>query len=131
MNGKPVLAPISGPTILVRLWSRDWMLCHLINPEDVSGTDRERALSYPIDHMVSLWIAGLEERGRGNDAYMTIDQDAGRWSGRLDSWQTRRAGDCPHCPHCQQKMLHSTWRDMDAEHRDIAALIKDQPHSLP
>jgi len=82
-------------------------MCHLLIAEDVSVTERGREFTYPVEHVVSQWI--FRQNRHTQPAYMTVDEHGQRWSGRLESWVVRQAGDCPHCPHCQQTVMGTEW----------------------
>lgn len=107
---------------LVRLWDRDWNLCHVLIPADArKGAGGIYVVEYPIDHVVSRWISRLAP-AEDPCAYMTVDGEDYRWSGRLHSWELYTPGTCPHCPHCAQPMMRSTWR-----HARTTALAKESP----
>lgn len=97
---------------LIRLWDRDWNLCHVITPGDAVRADGDTyTLEYPADHLVSEWV---RKASRNANLYMTVDPfplGAGtRWIGMLREWLLAAPGACPHCPHCRQLVLRTVWQ---------------------
>ena len=104
------LEPIAPPQV-VRLWDLDWQLGARFYDTDTSIGEADpahRTLTLPIEHPAARWLALRPDR-KPLGAFVTIDGPDGRWSGVLQRFKVRRAGDCPECAHCRQQQIVAYW----------------------
>ena len=68
------------------IWDENYKLALTIAPEDIVTAGPCRAFSLPVDDHAAKWIVNRIANHDVEDipaTYMTIDEDRGRWSGRI------------------------------------------------